>query len=91
MLTVICYDIVDDGTRQAVSDWLSGWGLRVQYSVFDCHLSETEFKRVKARIEELVDPAQDKVRYLRLCKLDEHRVAVEGRGEPSRAVAYRIY
>lgn len=33
---VVVYDISSDKQRKKVSDLLEGYGLRVQYSVFEC-------------------------------------------------------
>ncbi len=38
MLTLISYDIADDGDRARAHKLLEGLGQRVQYSVFECYL-----------------------------------------------------
>lgn len=35
----VCYDITDDRERARVDKTLKGYGLRVQKSVFECHLT----------------------------------------------------
>jgi len=48
MLTVIAYDITDDRRRERVSTFLEDYGLRVNYSVFECELEGEEFAQVWA-------------------------------------------
>ncbi len=43
MLTVIAYDIAEDRRRTQVSTLLEDYGVRVNYSVFECELSAAEF------------------------------------------------
>ncbi|MCA1676888.1 MAG: CRISPR-associated endonuclease Cas2 [Actinobacteria bacterium] len=38
MVVVVAYDIVDDGRREDVASLLSGYGPRVQLSVFECQV-----------------------------------------------------
>jgi CRISPR-associated protein Cas2 len=43
MLTVVAYDISDHKRLARVARVCEDFGVRVQYSVFECHLDETEF------------------------------------------------
>jgi CRISPR-associated protein Cas2 len=63
MRYVITYDIADDRRREDVATLLSGYGPRVQLSVFECDLpSSREAARLRARIRDLIEPAEDQVR-----------------------------
>ena len=63
MRYVIAYDIADDRRREDVATLLSGYGPRVQLSVFECDLTSTrEAFRLRARLRELIDPVEDQVR-----------------------------
>lgn len=69
MRYVTTYDIADDGRREDVATLLSGYGPRVQLSVFECDLpSRAEAAALQAKIRELIDPVEDQVR---LYPLDE--------------------
>jgi CRISPR-associated protein Cas2 len=60
---VICYDIADDGRREDVATLLSGFGPRVQLSVFECELrSRKEAAALQAKLRALIDPVEDQVR-----------------------------
>lgn len=80
MLTLVSYDVVSDARRDRVANALLDFGRRVQYSVFECHLDDGEFGRLRARLTALIDSATDSVRYYRVCAQCERDVAVEGTG-----------
>ena len=55
MYVMVSYDIVDDKTRTKVMNFLKDYGTRVQYSVFECELSEEKFKEMKKGVEALIN------------------------------------
>ncbi|MGH3342756.1 MAG: CRISPR-associated endonuclease Cas2 [Carbonactinosporaceae bacterium] len=60
---LIAYDIADDRRRDDVATVLSGYGPRVQLSVFECDLrSRREAALLRTRLRALIDPAEDQVR-----------------------------
>ncbi len=44
MLTIVAYDISDDKRLRHVAEICENYGSRVQYSVFECRLAESEFE-----------------------------------------------
>lgn len=50
----ISYDIYSDQLRTRVSQYLSGWGVRVQFSAFECVLSRLEIRKLQAHLSKLV-------------------------------------
>ena len=63
MVVVVAYDIVDDTRREDVASLLSGYGPRVQLSVFECQVrSQTELQSLRAQLRSLIDPLEDQVR-----------------------------
>jgi CRISPR-associated protein Cas2 len=67
---VVTYDIADDNRREDVATLLSGYGPRVQLSVFECELrTRRDGAILQAKLRELIDPVEDQVR---LYPLDEH-------------------
>lgn len=46
MLVLVVYDIADDRRRTGLSDFLEGYGRRVQESVFECFLSLNEMQKL---------------------------------------------
>lgn len=63
MIVVVAYDITDDRRREDVAMLLSGYGPRVQLSVFECEVrSADELRRLRAAIRERIDTLEDQVR-----------------------------
>lgn len=63
MIVVVAYDIADDGRREDVAMVLSGYGPRVQLSVFECEVrSVAELRALRSLIRERIDPLEDQVR-----------------------------
>jgi CRISPR-associated protein Cas2 len=63
MIVIVCYDITDDGRREDVAALLSGYGPRVQLSVFECEVASTdEVQALRAALRERIDPLTDQVR-----------------------------
>lgn len=87
MFTIISYDIVHDRRRTNVMRLLKGYGTRVQYSVFECMLNQSELLRLKLQIQQIIDPHTDSVRYYRLDADTVQRITIHGIGhvttEPS--------
>lgn len=68
MYVVVSYDIPDDKRRTKVMKTLKNFGAHVQYSVFECDLDSKDFKRLYKRLDKLVKPDQDDVRFYFLCE-----------------------
>ncbi len=72
MLYLVTYDIADDRRREDVATVLSGYGPRVQLSVFECDVrTRREAVALRAMLRRLIDPVEDQVR---LYPLDEQAV-----------------
>ena len=81
MFCLICFDIVDNKIRYRVVKELKGRAVRVQKSVFECaDLKENRFLELKKRLEKIINPKEDTVRYYFLCKGCTPRVEYSGKG-----------
>ena len=79
MLYLITYDIADDRRRDDVATVLSGYGPRVQLSVFECELrSRREATALRAKLRNLIDPIEDQVRIYPLDERTARGVVVLG-------------
>lgn len=67
MLYLVSYDIPDDKRRTRVSKLLEAHGLRVQYSVFECEISPSQYQRLRSQLEYQLDLREDSLRVYRLC------------------------
>jgi CRISPR-associated protein Cas2 len=64
---VIAYDIEQDRRRSKVMSLLKDYGLRVQYSVFECELDRQRLAQLEERLHTLIDSRRDRVHIYRLC------------------------
>jgi CRISPR-associated protein Cas2 len=79
MRYVVTYDIADDSRREDVATLLSGYGPRVQLSVFECDLPTRRAAAVlQSTLRDLIDPVEDQVRLYPLDEREARRVAVIG-------------
>ena len=64
---VIAYDVVQDRRRTKVMNALKDFGLRVQYSVFECELTAARAAELRERLAKLIDKKHDKLHMYPLC------------------------
>jgi CRISPR-associated protein Cas2 len=65
---VVAYDVADDGRRERVARVLEDYGVRVQYSVFECVLGRAAYRQLRRVLAARIDPAEDAVAFYRLCR-----------------------
>lgn len=63
---LVSYDISDPKRLRRVARMLEGFGVRLQYSVFECPLDEMRLARLKAELEPLVNHDEDQVLFVAL-------------------------
>ncbi len=56
---LISYDVTEDRTRGKISKLLENYGVRVQYSVFECNISSHEYKKLYKEMLGLVAEKAD--------------------------------
>ena len=66
MLFLVGYDIASPKRLQKVAKACEDYGLRVQYSFFECHLEPEGFEQLWTRLQELIDPDFDRLVAYRL-------------------------
>lgn len=65
---VISYDIVSDRLRNKVEKVLLGYGKRVQYSVFECRISQEKFEELYRKMVLLMAGVEEgNLRFYHLC------------------------
>jgi CRISPR-associated protein Cas2 len=84
MLYVVSYDIPDDRRRARVHSALTGFGIWVQYSVFECFLDRKQRALLEARLLKEIHQREDTVRIYGLCETCKNKVEVLGRGDAPR-------
>ncbi len=86
---LICYDVETRWVRYRVDKLLSGYGERVQYSVFECAVSDSQFIRLRADLSDLLGDA-DKINYYKMCQHCLRRRLSQGAMIPWQAKAYEL-
>jgi CRISPR-associated protein Cas2 len=71
LLVLVTYDVslVEAGGKRRlrrVAKACQDYGQRVQFSVFEIEVDPAQWAALKARLEGLIDPAQDSLRYYHL-------------------------
>ncbi len=71
MLMLVSYDVstIDAAGRRRlrqVAKACQNWGIRVQNSVFECHLDWSQWITLKGQLESICDPKLDSLRYYNL-------------------------
>ena len=61
MLTLIAYDITEHKRLTRVARVCEDWGVRVQYSVFECRLEASAFDHFWECLQEQIDPKEDRL------------------------------
>ncbi len=76
---VISYDIEIDKIRNKVAKTLENYGQRVQYSVFECHISQKQFNILYGKLTELMtDEVEGNIRIYTVCANCEAKIATIG-------------
>ena len=71
---IVCYDICDDRRLRKVAEICSDFGVRLQYSVFECDLNAAERAKLEAKLGDVLHHDEDQVLFIDLGP-------AEGRGE----------
>ena len=61
MLTLIAYDITEDRRLRRVAQICEDFGVRVQYSIFECHLEEDELTDLWLKLLAEIDEDEDRL------------------------------
>lgn len=85
MFYLVTYDVSDRRALRRTARLMNAFGTRVQKSVFECHLTASQFAHLRRRIEEERDRARAgtsySVRCYRLGMFPPERLVIVGEGE----------
>lgn len=81
MQIVLVYDIPDDKRRTRLRKTLMRFGTPVQYSVFECDLTQRQLERMEKAVRAVIKKNEDNVRYYQLCRNCAQAAEVFG-GQP---------
>ena len=66
MLALVAYDITEQKRLAKVAKTCEDYGIRVQYSVFECHLTPSQFEQLWGELLALIDSDTDRIVAYRL-------------------------
>lgn len=76
---LISYDISSDRLRAKVAKMMEGYGVRVQYSVFECILNEKKYHELYRKLAELTaDMSDGSIRFYYICGNCEGKISEIG-------------
>lgn len=79
---LVCYDVTEDRERNRVAKVVEDYGLRIQFSVFECRLSRSALAELRRQLEAL----QLTTGGVAICRLDDrarrHQIGKPHTAEP---------
>lgn len=89
MLTLVAYDITDPKRLKRVATHCEDYGVRIQYSVFECRLEADKFDRFWEELNEIIAPGDDSLVAYKICLNCARQVRAAGQQVlPEKVVAY---
>ncbi len=76
---IVAYDICDPKRLRKVAQTCEDFGIRRQYSVFQCRLTAHDLVRLKARLYDIIKLDADQVLFIPLCPRDAENIEALGR------------
>lgn len=73
---------MDDKRRNKIAEILKDYGRRVQYSVFECKLSEKALRKMVKELLKYVKVEEDSLRLYRLCRGCKNNIKTYGISTP---------
>lgn len=89
-LYIIAYDISSDRRRTKVHKTLCGFGEWTQYSLFECYLSDKELLTLHGKLDKILEPEKDSVRFYPLCAACVSKVETVGSEKPEEKQVFII-
>jgi len=87
---VVAYDIPSDKRRAKVHKVLSGFGQWTQYSLFELFLSDKELVLLQSKLEKLLNPEKDSIRFYPLCAACRRGIETVGSPPPQEPQLYLV-
>lgn len=75
---LVAYDVRDPKRLRRTAKRLEGYGTRVQYSVFRCHLRPRELERMQWELAKILE-SEDDLLIIGLCRDCAQRIRSKGR------------
>ena len=90
MFLLVSYDISDKKRLPKVAKLMEGYGVRVQYSVFECIVTDRQMQEMERRLRRIIKPEEDSIRFYRICESCKRDIIILGQGKVSENEYYFI-
>lgn len=67
IFVVVAYDIADEKRRNHIVRILEKVGIRVNYSVFECLLTDIQFEKLQEDVGHKINSREDRIAYYPVC------------------------
>ena len=81
MNMIVAYDIANPKRLNKVAKIMLDYGVRVQKSIFEVSVDERIFAEMKTRVEGVIVPEDDGVKYFPVCEKCAGTVEIIGQGQ----------
>ncbi len=88
---MICFDVADQRRLRKVANELENFGQRVQRSIFECWLDDSDLFELKQRLANCIQAGDDSIRYYSLCTQDIGDIQIDGSGSVSPDMEYLCF
>lgn len=78
MIYLVSYDIVNDKKRTKLHKMLKNYGVRNQYSVFECDLDGKKYVELEYKIKKIKIEIGDSIMVYPLCSICESKIIRRG-------------
>ena len=79
MFIVVAYDIPDNKRRTRLHKLLRRYGEAVEYSLFECLISDAQFVELQRAVAKVISEGEDNVRYYDICSACKRLTKTLGR------------
>ena len=68
---IVCYDIADEKRLTQVRETVKDYGARLQFSVYQCEVADTDLARLKETLRGIINRDEDRILFLNLGPLEK--------------------
>jgi len=90
MIYMICYDITDPKRLRKTAKILEDFGIRVQYSFFQCEMRKEKLEELKRNILDVIDLETDNFFIYPLCEDCSRKAIVYGNKDVIKLQSFEI-
>lgn len=91
MLTVVSYDIRDAKRLARAAKHCLDYGVRIQYSVYECSLEADKFDEFWSKLVTIIDISEDKVTAFHVCSACARKIKDAGVQEHKQTVVVYVF